>query len=60
MLRDADMIGMISLARVSRRMCCPVSERADTVGYAATLGAPVARVGERSMHAVWELDDISV
>jgi hypothetical protein len=58
MLRDAEMIGMTSLARVAAHVLTCL-ERADTVGYAAT-SARLARVGERSMHAVWELDDISV
>lgn len=55
--RDADMIGMISLARVSRNVLCCL-EQGDATGYSATL-ARLSRVGERSIHAVWELEDLS-
>ncbi len=57
LLRDADMIGMTSLARVSRGVLSCLGS-GDALGYAATL-ARLSRVGERSMHAVWELEDLS-
>jgi hypothetical protein len=57
LIRDADMIGMISLARVSRGVLSCLGS-GDALGYAATL-ARLLRVGERSIHAVWELEDLS-
>lgn len=58
MIRDAELIGMTSLARVAGQvLACQRS--GDPVSRAATL-ARLVRVGDRSMHAVWELEDISV
>jgi hypothetical protein len=58
MIRDAEMIGMTSLARVAAHVltCLERATRWATPRRSARL----ARVGERSMHAVWELEDISV
>lgn len=55
--KDADLIGMATLARVSRDVLACLS-RNDDISTAATL-ARLARVGERSIHAVWELEDLS-
>lgn len=56
--RDADRIGMATLARVAGdvRQCL---EAGDATALAAT-SARLARVGDRSIHAVWELEDLSV
>ncbi|MBF9042523.1 hypothetical protein HKCCE4037_04255 [Rhodobacterales bacterium HKCCE4037] len=55
--RDAELIGMATLARVAHsvRQC---HADADHVALGATL-ARVQRVGERSIHAVWDLEDLS-
>ncbi len=55
---DAETIGMATLARVARNVLDSYS--ADNhVALTATL-ARLERVGERSIHAVWDLEDISV
>ncbi len=55
---DAALIGMATLARVARNVLD--SYRTDNqVALTATL-ARLERVGERSIHAVWDLEDISV
>ena len=54
----ADQIGMTTLARVAR----DVTEAIDT-GDPAAMGATLfrlMRIGERSLTAVWDLQDISV
>lgn len=54
----ADQIGMCGLSQVARdvRTCI---EDDDPVAEAATL-ARLARVGERSLSALWDLQDLSV
>lgn len=56
--KDADLIGMATLARVARSVldCFATSNH---VGLAATM-ARLDRVGDRSIHAVWDLEDLSV
>ena len=54
--RDADMIGMTSLAQVSVDVLACL-DRCDRTALAATL-ARLRRVGARCMHAVWDLDDL--
>ena len=54
---DADLIGMATLARVARNVTDSYMTGND-VAVAATL-ARLHRVGERSIHAVWDLEDIS-
>lgn len=54
---DADLIGMSTLARVSRDVVRCMARR-DAIAVAATL-ARLVRVGERSLHAVWELETLS-
>jgi hypothetical protein len=55
MARDAELIGMITLARVAEAaIACLDSE--DAVAQAAAL-ARLRRIGERSILAVWDLDD---
>ena len=51
----ADQIGMNSLARVARDVCDCV-EAGDEVALGATLSRLV-RIGERSLSAIWDLDD---
>jgi len=55
--RDADLIGMSTLARVARDVLACEACGNDTA-FRATL-ARLRRVGERSIHAVWDLDDLS-
>jgi len=54
----AKQIGMQQLATVSENVCHAI-DRNDTVAIAATL-ARLLRMGERSLLAVWELQDLSV
>lgn len=56
-IADADLIGMATLGRVTRdvRACL---DSGDTVALAATLSR-LDRVGDRSIHAVWDLEDAS-
>lgn len=54
---DARLIGMASLARVADDVVQCLSE-ADEVAFAATF-ARLLRVGDRSIHAVWDFDDVS-
>jgi hypothetical protein len=57
LIRDAELIGMTTLSRVGRDvLSCLVND--DRLAYAATL-ARLVRVGERSIHAVWDLEDLS-
>lgn len=56
--QDAEMIGMATLARVARNVLDSFAT-ANIVALAATL-ARLDRVGERSIHAVWDLEDLSV
>lgn len=55
---DADLIGMATLARVARNVADSYATQ-NHVALAATL-ARLDRVGERSIHAVWDLEDLSV
>jgi len=57
LVRDAHLIGMATLARVGRHVLdCLAS--GDPTALAATL-ARLARVGDRSIHAIWDLEDLS-
>ncbi len=53
----AEMIGMASLARVGWDVLACL-ERGDPVSLAAT-HSRLARVGERSINAIWDLEDLS-
>lgn len=55
--RDAELIGMATLGRVARSVLDSHAS-ANHVALAATL-ARLGRVGERSIHAVWDLEDLS-
>lgn len=55
--RDADMIGMTTLARVASDVVSCI-EGSDRIAFAATI-ARLDRVGDRSIHAVWELEELS-
>ncbi len=54
---DAELIGMATLARVARDVLDSFTTNND-VALAATL-ARLERVGERSILAVWDLEDLS-
>ncbi|MBU2963753.1 hypothetical protein KO516_23575 [Citreicella sp. C3M06] len=54
----ADQIGMSALTRISADVVQCIDD-GDAVALAATL-ARMARVGERSLYAVWDLQDIPV
>lgn len=56
--KDAELIGMATLARVARNVLDSFTS-ANHVALSATL-ARLDRVGERSIHAVWDLEDLSV
>lgn len=58
LISDAELIGMTTLARVERNVVDCI-ERGNLVAIAATL-ARLERVGDRSIHAVWDLEDMSV
>ena len=55
---DAELIGMATLARVARSVL-DSHATANHVALAATLSR-LDRVGERSIHAVWDLEDLSI
>lgn len=55
---DAELIGMATLARVARNVA-DSHATGNLVALAATL-ARLERVGDRSIHAVWDLEDLSV
>jgi hypothetical protein len=57
LVRDADLIGMATLARVARHVLDAL-EGGDGVALSSTV-ARLSRVGDRSIHAVWELEDLS-
>jgi len=57
LVRDAEMIGMATLARVAQDVLTSDAV-GDEVAFHATL-ARLTRVGDRSIHAVWDLDDLS-
>ncbi|MEY8837590.1 hypothetical protein AB9K41_00970 [Cribrihabitans sp. XS_ASV171] len=54
----AEQIGMVALARVAGDVTCSV-DTGDRVATAATLYRLI-RVGERSLTAVWDLQDLSI
>ena len=54
----ADQVGMTALARVARD-ASDCAAAGDTPAFAATL-ARLIRLGDRSLSAVWELQDISI
>ena len=53
----ASKIGMATLARVAQDVLTCIAQR-DRVALAATR-ARLIRVGERSIHAIWDLEDVS-
>lgn len=56
-VRDARLIGMATLARVGDNvLACLAAD--DPIALAATL-ARLERVGDRSIHAIWDLEDLS-
>jgi len=55
--KDAELIGMATLARVAKDVL-DCAAQGDQVAFHATL-ARLCRVGDRSMHAVWDLDEFS-
>lgn len=57
LVRDAHLIGMATLARVGRDVIGCL-ERGDEIALSATL-ARLLRVGDRSIHAIWDLEDVS-
>ncbi|WP_375551222.1 hypothetical protein [Rhodophyticola porphyridii] len=57
LISASDKIGMATLARVARDVEASYA-RGDAVALAATL-ARLQRVGERSILAVWDLEDLS-
>ncbi|MEJ6393203.1 hypothetical protein V8J82_08055 [Gymnodinialimonas sp. 2305UL16-5] len=54
---DAELIGMATLGRVARSVLDSFATN-NLVALAATL-ARLERVGDRSIHAVWDLEDLS-
>jgi hypothetical protein len=57
LVRDAQLIGMATLARVGRDVLDCV-DSGDRTALAATM-ARLMRVGDRSIHAIWDLEDVS-
>ncbi|UWQ95752.1 hypothetical protein K3728_00460 [Rhodobacteraceae bacterium M385] len=55
--KDAELIGMATLARVAQDVL-ETFIAGNEVALAATM-ARLDRVGERSIHAVWDLEDLS-
>lgn len=53
----SDRIGMATLARVARDVLACIGS-GDQVALAAT-HARLLRVGERSIHAIWDLEDVT-
>ncbi|TBX20512.1 hypothetical protein [Nioella sediminis] len=53
----SDRIGMATLARVARDVLACIGS-GDPVALAAT-HARLLRVGERSIHAIWDLEDVT-
>lgn len=58
LVADADLLGMATLAKVGRSVQ-ETFAMGDAVALAATM-ARLERVGDRSIHAVWDLEDLSV
>jgi hypothetical protein len=57
LITASDHIGMATLARVGRNVQACLA-RHDTVALAAT-HSRLIRVGDRSIHAIWDLEDLS-
>ncbi len=57
LVATSDRIGMATLAWVGRDVLTSLEQR-DTVALAATF-ARLIRVGERSLHSIWDLEDVS-
>jgi hypothetical protein len=57
LVHDAHLIGMATLARVGRHVL-DCLDSGDAIALKATL-ARLIRVGDRSIHAVWDLEDLS-
>lgn len=57
LVRDAHLIGMATLARVARSVL-DCLDTGDPIALAATM-ARLHRVGDRSIHAIWDLEDLS-
>ena len=54
----AEQIGMASLARVAGDVAATAAA-GDHIGLAATL-ARLDRIGDRSLHAIWEINDMTI
>lgn len=57
MIADAELIGMATLSRVARSVLDSFGTE-NIVALSATM-ARLERVGDRSIHAVWDLEDLS-
>lgn len=57
LVRDARMIGMSTLAQAGRHVLDCLGS-GDRIALAATL-ARLERVGDHSIHAIWDLEDVS-
>jgi hypothetical protein len=57
LVADAQLIGMATLAGVGRHVLDCLGS-GDGIALAATM-ARLERVGDRSIHAVWDLEDLS-
>lgn len=57
LVTDARLIGMATLAQAGRNVL-DCLDSGDPIALAATL-ARLDRVGDRSLHAVWDLEDLS-
>lgn len=57
LIAASDHIGMATLARVGRNVQACLA-RGDMVALAAT-HSRLIRVGDRSIHAIWDLEDLS-
>ena len=54
----ADQIGMYNLAQVARDVTTCI-DASDDIAIAATLSR-MLRIGERSLSAIWSMDDLSI
>jgi len=57
LVADAQLIGMATLAQVGRDVLTCL-DRGDPIALSATL-ARLERIGDRSIHAVWDFEDLS-
>jgi hypothetical protein len=57
LVNDARLIGMATLAQAGRNVL-DCLDSGDPIALAATM-ARLGRVGDRSLHAVWDLEDLS-